>query len=355
MKPLHPFEDWQLSAYASGDLEPGDRKRLDTHLATCPECAERLREFRLVTAALGQLPKLSPSRDLWPGISAFISPPLMAVPGGHPFEDWQLSAALDGDLEPAEQRRLSAHLSECVTSRARMDDLRGMLAALGSMPALKPSPFLWTRIQAGLGRGGRRALGGPGYWFPAGLAAAAALVVVLMSSPRHGPLQQAASTPHVPAARVEHPAPAPATSNLASLEPAKPAASSEVRPEAGAPVRTPAHGQRAAAVSSTTQLASTAGSSPAGGAASQDGAVTVDPDPSITAAIRAHLDELDATINDTQKNLALNPGNERVQAAAWSAYMAKVEYLRSILTRTPSAARNRSSYGPSAAAIRSAA
>ena len=79
-----------------------------------------------------------------------------------------------------------------------------------------------------------------------------------------------------------------------------------------------------------------------------------DPDPAVTAAIRAHLEELDASINETQKNLALNPGNDRVQAAAWSAYMAKVDYLRSILGKGTSRSRDRSS-GTAAPALQSPA
>lgn len=53
-----------LSAYLDGELAPGVRARLDTHLASCPSCAWAIAELRALHAEFRALPDESPGFDV---------------------------------------------------------------------------------------------------------------------------------------------------------------------------------------------------------------------------------------------------------------------------------------------------
>lgn len=44
-----------MAAYLDGVLPPGDRERLEGHLAGCPHCSEYLAQLRLTIDALGRV------------------------------------------------------------------------------------------------------------------------------------------------------------------------------------------------------------------------------------------------------------------------------------------------------------
>jgi anti-sigma factor RsiW len=44
-----------MTDYLDGRLEPGDRERLERHLADCPHCSEYLAQLRVTVDALGSV------------------------------------------------------------------------------------------------------------------------------------------------------------------------------------------------------------------------------------------------------------------------------------------------------------
>lgn len=63
LSPRHAPDARSLSAYADGSLDARAASALDTHLATCTLCRERLEELRRVRALLGALPEAEPPRS----------------------------------------------------------------------------------------------------------------------------------------------------------------------------------------------------------------------------------------------------------------------------------------------------
>jgi len=62
-----------------------------------------------------------------------------------------LSALLDGALDPAARREVEAHLAGCAACRAERGRLSGALRALGRLPAAPaPSPWFEARLAARL-------------------------------------------------------------------------------------------------------------------------------------------------------------------------------------------------------------
>lgn len=65
----------QLSAYLDGELELHRRRRLEAHLAECPECAATLADLRAIVAAAPHYQGRQPSRDLWKDLEARLDDP----------------------------------------------------------------------------------------------------------------------------------------------------------------------------------------------------------------------------------------------------------------------------------------
>lgn len=64
----------RLDDYVDGELSGPDLHEVELHIASCPACREEERELRLLLAHAAALPKeVSPSRDLWPALSAEIA------------------------------------------------------------------------------------------------------------------------------------------------------------------------------------------------------------------------------------------------------------------------------------------
>ncbi|MBW3552131.1 MAG: zf-HC2 domain-containing protein [Gemmatimonadetes bacterium] len=64
----------RLSDYLDGELSPEEALALELHLESCAPCAAALDEIRAVVAAAAALPEHPPTRDLWPGIEARLTP-----------------------------------------------------------------------------------------------------------------------------------------------------------------------------------------------------------------------------------------------------------------------------------------
>jgi anti-sigma factor RsiW len=71
-----------LGAYVLGALEPGERRRVEEHLARCPACAAELAEFQALPALLDRVDPadlspvaVTPSPELFARMSAAAAPP----------------------------------------------------------------------------------------------------------------------------------------------------------------------------------------------------------------------------------------------------------------------------------------
>ena len=73
---------------------------------------------------------------------------------GYPLE--RLSAAVDGDLPPAEAQAVRTHVDACPRCAPAMAELRMMVMATQALDAPEPPPTLWAAIEGGLERHERR-------------------------------------------------------------------------------------------------------------------------------------------------------------------------------------------------------
>lgn len=64
----------RLSEYVDGELDSTERAALEAHLATCGHCFATLSELRQVVAQAKSLVDTPPTKDLWAGIRAGMTP-----------------------------------------------------------------------------------------------------------------------------------------------------------------------------------------------------------------------------------------------------------------------------------------
>ena len=60
----------RLSEYLDDELEAGERRDMEAHLAVCEQCRADLEALRAVTARARALPDVPPAADLWDGVAA---------------------------------------------------------------------------------------------------------------------------------------------------------------------------------------------------------------------------------------------------------------------------------------------
>lgn len=71
--------DAALLDYLEEALDDDARARIDEHVSGCLRCHSMLRDINAIRAEAAQLPELTPSRDLWAGISARIEPAVVPL------------------------------------------------------------------------------------------------------------------------------------------------------------------------------------------------------------------------------------------------------------------------------------
>ena len=128
----------RLSEYLDGELPDGDRVALESHLATCSNCAAVLADLRRVVSRAQQLEQRGPRRDLWPGIAGRIG----ATP-----------PAPMGVVELAPRRgrarRWSFSLPQLVAAAVLLMTLSGGTVWLFRSPALSPTVRATGPVAAG--------------------------------------------------------------------------------------------------------------------------------------------------------------------------------------------------------------
>ena len=73
------FDDL-LADYFEGTSETGTRSAMDAHRVECLRCAALVRDIDRIRTDAEALPELTPSRDLWSGISERIDREVFAAP-----------------------------------------------------------------------------------------------------------------------------------------------------------------------------------------------------------------------------------------------------------------------------------
>ena len=71
--------DERLADYLEGDLDFAARREVEAHAASCARCAALLRDLEHIRASAAELPELTPSTDLWAGISRRIDAPVLPL------------------------------------------------------------------------------------------------------------------------------------------------------------------------------------------------------------------------------------------------------------------------------------
>ena len=145
-----------LSAYLDGELTPEEVKLVGEILDGDEGAVTEFRALQHARRAVRMLPNLEV--------------PAALLPDGHLGE--LLSAYLDGELTPFEQRRVTAHLIACPECRSDLHELDRARIAVRSLPGVDPT--LTTEIPAIPPPGRRRRVLAGGI---AAVAAAAALVL----------------------------------------------------------------------------------------------------------------------------------------------------------------------------------
>ena len=69
--------DERLADYLEGELSASDARAVEGHVASCVRCTALVRDLEGIRVNASMLPELSPSRDLWQGISERIDAPVI--------------------------------------------------------------------------------------------------------------------------------------------------------------------------------------------------------------------------------------------------------------------------------------
>lgn len=69
----------ELMAYLENETDVPLSRAIERHSLTCDECGSLLADLRKLRTDAGNLPELTPSRDLWSGIAARIEAPVVSI------------------------------------------------------------------------------------------------------------------------------------------------------------------------------------------------------------------------------------------------------------------------------------
>jgi hypothetical protein len=123
-----------LADFLERDVTEHTRAALETHALSCDACGPLLADLRRLRLDAANLPELSPTRDLWSGISARIETPIVELGtarlGETPVRHRRPNRALWIGLAAAGLVAVTATITHEVTKRS--------LAPISSVAAVKP-------------------------------------------------------------------------------------------------------------------------------------------------------------------------------------------------------------------------
>ena len=112
--------DAALPDYLEETLDEGARAAVRKHLSECVRCASLVRDLEKIRKDAAALPDMVPSRDLWQGIEARISSPVISI-GSRPERQRRLVPAWMG-IAAAALIVSTAGITYMLTARSLRDD-----------------------------------------------------------------------------------------------------------------------------------------------------------------------------------------------------------------------------------------
>jgi len=213
-----------LQSYIDGELGAGQARAVARHLEECPECRRIVMSVQAVHSALGATDAAAPPSRLFADIQAAIAT------DGHGLACDQaheiISAALDDELSAEQAASLDLHLQECGDCRYYAERMGLVTELLRGLEPVAAEPDLRGRVETAVDKvagytgiftaGFRRKLGAA-----AGLAAAAAIMLVVAFNFVHiaGPSQPSPTSPPEIIASMPAPAPLPEPVSATPTEP----------------------------------------------------------------------------------------------------------------------------------------
>ncbi len=213
-----------LQSYIDGELGAGQARAVARHLEECPECRRTVMSVQAVHSTLGATDASAPPSRLFADIQAAIAT------DGHGLACDQaheiISAALDDELSAEQAASLDLHLQECADCRYYAERMGLVTELLRGLEPVAAEPGLRGRVEAAVDKvagyagiftaGFRRKFGAA-----AGLAAAAAIMLVVAFNFVHiaGPPQPSPTSPPEIIASMPAPAPQPEPISATPTEP----------------------------------------------------------------------------------------------------------------------------------------
>jgi hypothetical protein len=119
--------DAALPDYLEETLDEGVRAAVRKHLSECVRCASLIRDLEKIRKDAAALPDMVPSRDLWQGIEARISSPVISI-GSRPERQRRLVPAWMG-IAAAALIVSTAGITYMLTARSLRDDGQAVATA----------------------------------------------------------------------------------------------------------------------------------------------------------------------------------------------------------------------------------
>ncbi len=135
-----------LSGRLEQTLDADEAEALETHLAGCAPCTLAARQLEAVVGLLRRVPREELPVDLAGRISAALAPERI----GHDEAEDYMTGRLEGDLDPWEDRALTAHLEGCARCARRLAELTAVVGLLAQVPQEEVPADLAVRVSRAL-------------------------------------------------------------------------------------------------------------------------------------------------------------------------------------------------------------
>jgi anti-sigma factor RsiW len=159
----HPSDE-TLQAYLDDVVSPRERRRIETHVASCARCTEEIAGWSLLFEDLGALTKHGPSPDFQARVMAGVTLPealpwaarvkarfaaLLPARPEHLGSDL-LQDLADGALTGRQAARARAHLDACDVCAQEMRGWTAVMSRVSDLNRLAPREGFADRVMAGL-------------------------------------------------------------------------------------------------------------------------------------------------------------------------------------------------------------